>query len=628
MEGIVGVWKPNGNTVVNAYSTSKMLEFLSANSTMHKQIASLGTLSMGQVQFPVNGSPEMISVDEQFGLMVAIDGDIYNKKELIKYLKLQENEINNDASLILAGYKQVGTKVISMLNGQFAIAIWCEKDQILHLATDLLGTRFLYLRRSEKNVFFASAIRAMSVDPSFTPKLNWTSIAQHLCLEYVLGSQTLISDVKLLPVHSITSVTIDTISSKKYWEFPYYTGGRFDGMGVDDIVHDIHFEYLKMAENTGNTVNKPCIGLTGGLDSRLLGAYFAPKLPSLVAVTVGYPGSYDVHLAKDVAKILNCTHYSYTNTIDTNYFINNMPFASVITEGSFNTVEFIELGKKLARHGDIALMGSFGSELSGLIPYARYMDIANLSNFKVLAKYICEHKSVIKPETLCKLTNIPELQHAAMEVEMQLYHSMEETPGESLEDRLAIHELVNRQRRRTLLAMHMVGEFIRCRYPLLENRSLFEAFLQLPWSLRHDRRIYKILLSKYFPKLASLDTGVRRFPVKWELHMRPLYRIRDKTYYLMQRYVPRLAERIISLSNLTADVQVSEECYRKDFKNTLMELLVDGKRQQKLWAPEIAKQMINEHVSKKHNYRRLFHRMVALELFLLDFNQQINTWKK
>lgn len=622
MEGIVGVWKQNGNTVVNAHSASKMLESLGTNSTMHKQIASLGTLSIGQVQFSVNGSSDMISVDKQFGLMVAIDGDVYNKKELIKYLKLQVDEVNNDASLIMAGYKQVGTEIMAMLNGQFAIAIWCEKEQLLHLATDLLGTRFLYLRRNEKDVFFASAIRAMSVDPSFTPKLNWTSLAQHLCLEYVLGPQTLISNVELLPAHTITSITNDAVSSKKYWGFPCYTGGRFDGMSEDDIVHNIHFEYLKMAENTVNTVNRPCIGLTGGLDSRLLGAYFVPKLPSLVAVTVGYPGSYDVRIAKDVAKILNCSHYPYTSSVDTNYFINNMSFASVITEGSFNTVEFIEIGKKLARHGDIALMGSFGSELSGLIPYARYMDIANLSNFKVLAKYICAHKTVIRPETLCKLTNIPELQDAAMEVETQLYHSLEETPGESLEDRLAIHELVNRQRRRTLLAMHMVGEFIRCRYPLLENRSLFEAFLQLPWSLRHDRRIYKILLSKYFPKLASLDTGVRRLPVKWELHMRPLYRIRDKTYYLMQRYVPRLAERIISFSNLTVDIQASEECYRKDFQNTLTELLVDDKRQQKLWAPEIAKQIIAEHVSKKHNYRKLFHKMVALELFLLDLNNR------
>lgn len=618
MEGIVGVWNQDTDTDNTRAVVSDMLKHLNTNGGVCQNISSTGPLSMGTLQLKAWMAKSGTNVTEEDGLMVAVDGEIYDRASLAASLDLPYSAHINDAAFVAAGYRQSGLRIISRLNGRYAIAIWSAKERVLHLITDLLGTRYLYLYRSGHKVYFSSAIRAMLADEHFKPELNWTGVAQHFCLDYLLGEHTLIKNVELLPGHTITSITETSVTRQKYWSFPTYESGRFKGMKSSNIVHEMHNEYLDMAENIRSNEGSPCIGLTGGLDTRLISAYIAPVFSSLQSATLGYPGSYDIRIAVELAKTLKSSHHTYINTDNANYFIENMSYASVVTEGIINTVDFLLIGEKLAQHGDIAYMGSLGSELSGLVPYSRFMDIENLRDLNSLAHYVCQHKAIMTPKKLQELSSGTELSAAADDIENQLYGSLQETPGNSINERLAVHELMNRQRRRTLLPMHLVGEHIRCRFPLLERRSLFEAFLQLPWELRHDRKIYKLLLSRYFPILAEFDTGVRRLPVKWELHLSQLYRYRDKAYYLIKRHFPMLVERLLSSSNLTADVNATEEVYRKQYRNELVTLLVKEGGQRKIWNPAVVKQMIDDHATRKRNYRQVLHKLIALEYFLRD----------
>ena len=89
----------------------------------------------------VTGHQPMRRVRGDHSCVIAYNGEIYNAPELKAEL-ISEGEqflTSGDTEVILAGFMRCGPSFIKKLNGIFAIALWDESCQTLHLFRDRLG---------------------------------------------------------------------------------------------------------------------------------------------------------------------------------------------------------------------------------------------------------------------------------------------------------------------------------------------------------------------------------------------------------------------------------------------------------------------------------------------------------
>ncbi|HBF19669.1 MAG TPA: asparagine synthase B, partial [Cryomorphaceae bacterium] len=91
---------------------------------------------------PSSGRQPLYSKDGK--LVLAVNGEIYNHRELRKELRHYEFLTQSDCEVILALYRQYGTDFLDKLNGIFAFALYdAEKDQYL-IGRDHMGIVPLY----------------------------------------------------------------------------------------------------------------------------------------------------------------------------------------------------------------------------------------------------------------------------------------------------------------------------------------------------------------------------------------------------------------------------------------------------------------------------------------------------
>ena len=105
---------------------------------------------------PTSGRQPLFSADGK--LVLAVNGEIYNHKELRKNLKEPyEFLTHSDCEVILALYREKGIDFLEDLNGIFAFALYDkEKDQYL-IARDHMGIIPLYMGWDEWGNFYVSS---------------------------------------------------------------------------------------------------------------------------------------------------------------------------------------------------------------------------------------------------------------------------------------------------------------------------------------------------------------------------------------------------------------------------------------------------------------------------------------
>jgi asparagine synthase (glutamine-hydrolysing) len=88
--------------------------------------------------------------------VLCFDGRLDNYKELSGDLGLHDPEVLSDSQIVLAAFVQWGEACFSRFVGDWALALWSEKDQSLYLARDHAGTRTLYLRHERGEAVWAT----------------------------------------------------------------------------------------------------------------------------------------------------------------------------------------------------------------------------------------------------------------------------------------------------------------------------------------------------------------------------------------------------------------------------------------------------------------------------------------
>jgi asparagine synthase (glutamine-hydrolysing) len=306
------------------------------------------------------------------GDVVVFNGEIYNFKELRDELTRRGARFSSqsDTEVILHAYQAWGLDALRRFRGIFAFGLWDARHRILHLARDPMGVKPLYWTRQGQTVLFASEIRAL-LAAGVPRKLNPTGIASFLWHGFVVGPQTILKDVDLLPCGSVVSLRDGDLqpAPSTYWRLPAAAPGRATRESVSAVLRDTVKMQLVSDVPLG-------ICLSGGVDSTAIATLAREKAQTDIRTfTLGFeePELDESRQAALVAEMLGTTHASLR--FGESDFRRQIPGAlEAVDQPTFDGINSYLLSRAMRLAGmTVALAGTGGDELFG--GYKSFVDL-------------------------------------------------------------------------------------------------------------------------------------------------------------------------------------------------------------------------------------------------------------
>jgi asparagine synthase (glutamine-hydrolysing) len=213
---------------------------------------------------------------------IVFNGEIYNHAELRPGLEARGHtyKTRSDTETILHLYEEEGARCVERLTGMFAFAIWDEKKGLLLLARDRLGIKPLYYAVTDRELLFASEIKAI-LEAGLTPQLNEKVLPEYLATRFVSGTETLFRGVKQLePGRTLTWTRDGGFKERRYWSIP--DAAENNGQSFKLQAADLRSRLAQAVKSHLMSDVPLGLFLSGGLDSSGLLGLMSPLVKSPV----------------------------------------------------------------------------------------------------------------------------------------------------------------------------------------------------------------------------------------------------------------------------------------------------------------------------------------------------------
>lgn len=147
-------------------------------------------------------------------VLVAMDGTIVNPEDF--------PAANRDADRVASSYLAVGCeKTLERLNGDFALALYDERERVFWLARDRFGARPIYYAVDGKRVGFGSRLRAVLSAPGVSADVNRSYVGRIAAAHYRYidnePEASPFSQVRQVPAGHVVRVDAKGVSVDAYW---------------------------------------------------------------------------------------------------------------------------------------------------------------------------------------------------------------------------------------------------------------------------------------------------------------------------------------------------------------------------------------------------------------------------
>ncbi|AOZ95501.1 asparagine synthase (glutamine-hydrolyzing) [Butyrivibrio hungatei] len=132
-------------------------------------------------------------IDRSGNYIIVYNGETYNHEKLKNKLvkKGYSFKSKSDTEVLLYLYIEFGTKMLDMMDGMFAFAIYDKKKEELFLARDRAGEKPLYYYSHDHDFVFSSELKPIMLYPSYSKKICKKVIKQYLVHNTVLPPYTI-----------------------------------------------------------------------------------------------------------------------------------------------------------------------------------------------------------------------------------------------------------------------------------------------------------------------------------------------------------------------------------------------------------------------------------------------------
>jgi asparagine synthase (glutamine-hydrolysing) len=313
-------------------------------------------------------------IDAASGCVITFNGEIYNFQELRRELEAggESFRSHSDTEVVLKAYVRWGLDAVPRLRGIFAMGIWDPRSRSVHLVRDQMGIKPLYWTvvrggaLGGETLLFASEVRALLASGVVPRRLDAAGIASYLAQGFVVGPNTMIEGVRLLPSASILTLApgsgeSNALAVKQYWQLPSSAAGAT----TEQDLHDVLANTVRM-----QLVSDAPLGifLSGGIDSSAVAVLASEVAPDAVhTFTIGFEDK-GLDESRYAAAVATAIHSRHTNVVlREDDFLAQLPSSMAsIDQPTFDAINTYFVSRAARNAGmTVALAGTGGDELFG-----------------------------------------------------------------------------------------------------------------------------------------------------------------------------------------------------------------------------------------------------------------------
>jgi len=272
--------------------------------------AAIGNLRLSIVDIESGQQP---MCDHSGRYWIVFNGEIFNYPELRDDLikKGCTFKTQSDTEVLVELYSFYGKGCLSLLNGQFAFAIWDRMDEELFIARDRVGIRPLFYTTLGGNFSFSSEIKCLFEQKEIVPEFSSESLSQIYTFWTCLTPNTAFKNIFEVSPGEFLICSRNGITKEKYWEL------TFDHADHSQSLNDAKNQFHKILKDSVKIRLRADVEvaayLSGGLDSSTTVAYINDIEPGILnTFSVGFKEEdFDESIFQEEAvKYFNTKHKS------------------------------------------------------------------------------------------------------------------------------------------------------------------------------------------------------------------------------------------------------------------------------------------------------------------------------
>jgi asparagine synthase (glutamine-hydrolysing) len=269
-------------------------------------------VAMGNVRLNIidlAGGTQPLS-DENNRYWIVFNGEIYNYIELREELQKKgcKFRTKSDTEVLVQLFALYGESCLSMLNGQFAFAIWDKETKSLFLARDRVGIRPLYYAHYKDAFVFASEIKSILQFPVEQKGINIKALRQIFTFWVPLSPNTIFNDIFELPPGHYMKISNGKSEIKRYWQLDFSNKQNYSVTEAMEKFESLFLEAIKLRLRSDVPV---AAYLSGGIDSTVTTSFIKEVQPNnLQTFSIGFEDpQFDETIYQDEAsKFLQTDH--------------------------------------------------------------------------------------------------------------------------------------------------------------------------------------------------------------------------------------------------------------------------------------------------------------------------------
>ena len=255
--------------------------------------------------------------DEQ--LMLTHNGEFYDYARIRADLVAQgaRFQSKSDSEIVLHLYQRQGMQaMLEQLRGEFAFALYDNKEDTLHLVRDRFGIKPLYYTQTQDEVVFGSELKVLFAHPKVKRQFSSAGLYHQLIQVMVPGSTAFADVHQVKPGHVVSFKRQNgqwQITDNRYWDVNFPRAEEHQNDADEQLYIQGVREKLLEAVQLRLTADVP-VGcyLSGGIDScAILGLSSAASQQPIKAFTIGFDSDdYDeTPIAKEMAEATQADHH-------------------------------------------------------------------------------------------------------------------------------------------------------------------------------------------------------------------------------------------------------------------------------------------------------------------------------
>jgi len=545
------------------------------------------------------------------GVRMFVHGEIVDADDLRKNLLIKGFNASNvgKASLVLMQYLIEGIDAFPEINGSVAVAIWDQDNRKLTLVPDRFSLRPLYYSEINGIFAFASEIKSL-LTLDFVPKnIDEEAILEFFAFEQLRNEQTFTKSIKKIPFGSVLTYCQEKVQIEERWPLLYHQPEP----KLSEREYLEKFICLgKRAVKKRLNNNQTIIGLSGGLDSRLLMALALEEKLHINTCTFGQKNSKDLVRGMKLANATGADHISLI--LEKDYL---QKYADQMVDrvgGLFSVLNchgmiFTEIA---SQYPIVAMANGLDQLLWSTRSHYRSSFDQNKSIAEAFFEY--ENEGLMVKENWEKwYTEKWYKQHAASVYEKFIL-DMERFQLDSIDNSIDSFKLQ--------LNMGYVGASL----PMITHQmefsepffdtDLMEFILSVPLNLRWNRKLVKMAIEYLSPQLAQIDGGPLEKESQWEKYSRKALKFGEKSLLRIGYYRP------IDIKPPSSTFTNMHQLLRLKNYSLWMEqtLLQSQTLVGEIIKPEILKQLVNEHINGVKNHTSKLGVLMTVELNLRNIS--------